>query len=357
MGLVIRQFRAEQGCNALVLGDPGTRSACVIDPRVDDVDLYEEFLALRGLKAAYVIDTHTHADHYSGSHLVASHLGARVAMSEATRSARAALRLRDGETIELGPSLGLRVLATPGHTPDSVSLVATSGAETLVLTGDTLFIGGSGRTDFPGASPESQYDSIYKRLAALEGSTWVIPGHDYSGLLLSTIAEEKKTNPHWLFKSREEFVRAKNAEALECGAIVQTIVDFNLSATPPSRPRGGAHTACATVAAVGPETARRTAAEVQDAISAAPGGTLVVDVREPDEFASSRLAGSVNIPLSEIFLHQTELRKAKSVVFLCEMGPRSQMAARTMARLGVADVADLQGGIRAWIAAGFPLER
>ncbi|MBI3543373.1 MAG: MBL fold metallo-hydrolase [Deltaproteobacteria bacterium] len=178
MNLVFRQIRAEGGCNSFILGDRASGTACLIDPRADHQETYEAYLAEQKLKATLVIDTHTHADHYSGSHLVAENFGARIAMGSSTQSARADIRLVDGQELEIGGELALRALATPGHTPDSVSLVLEGAWGRAAFTGDTLFIGGSGRTDFPGADASAQYDSIHSRLGALGDATWVLPAHD-----------------------------------------------------------------------------------------------------------------------------------------------------------------------------------
>jgi glyoxylase-like metal-dependent hydrolase (beta-lactamase superfamily II) len=213
MSLIFKQFRSEGGCMSFVLGAEG--KVCLIDPRADEIDNYENFLRARGYALTLVIDTHTHADHYSATHLVAKRFGVPIAMGTATRSARAQLRLKDGEVVEAAPGLGLRVLETPGHTPDSVSLLAEiSEGQSLVFTGDTLFAGGSGRTDFPGANAALHYDSIHTKLGALGDETMVLPGHDYSSLLLTTIGHERRSNPHWLIPSRDEFVRLKAAEVL-----------------------------------------------------------------------------------------------------------------------------------------------
>lgn len=358
--LIFKHFCAEGGCNSFILGDAHSKKVCVIDPRADEMHQYEAFLTEKGLSVALVLDTHTHADHYSGTHLVAQQFGAPIAMSAATQSARASLRLNDGQIVDVGDRLGLAVIATPGHTPDSLSFVVSHDWGSAVFTGDTLLIGGSGRTDFPGADAAKQYESIYQRLGALDAATWVLPGHDYSGLLFSTIAHEKNTNPHWLFKTPEEFVRAKEDEILASGGILKQIVDFNLNAKPLTRPRSGAHTMCSTscvdTGLVGsrllPDSFRQL---LEDASNSKD--SLFIDVREPQEFKQRRVLGLCNIPLSELLLHWDELRSAKHVYFFCQEGKRSLVAAQSLSHLGLKNVSDLHGGLLAWIAAGYPVER
>ena len=357
--LTFKQFHSENGCNSFLLADLASKSACVIDPRVDELDLLEAYVAAHGLKVELVLDTHTHADHFSGTHLVGERFAAPIAMAQSTKSARAAILLKDDQEIGVGSSFGLKALATPGHTPDSMCFLLSGAWGGAVFTGDTLFIGGSGRTDFPQADPREQYNSIYRRLGALEGRTWVLPGHDYSGLLFSTIEHEKRTNPHWAFKGADDFVQMKQAEMLESSGILQSIVDFNLNAKPLNRPRGGAHTMCATVCSDSREpVARKTVQELQTLLSAqASPGALFIDVRETDEFARSRLPGMINIPLGQLVFHWDELKKASNVYFFCQRGNRSLFALKTAHRLGLSNALDIEGGILAWIAAGFPVNR
>ena len=355
--LIFKQFRSENGCNSFLVADLAAKSACIIDPRVDELDLLEAYVGAHSLSVDLVLDTHTHADHFSGTHLVAERFQAPIAMAHTTQSARAGILLRDGQEIGVGSSFGIKALATPGHTPDSMCFLLGGSWGGVVFTGDTLFIGGSGRTDFPQADAREQYNSIYKRLGSLDGKTWVLPGHDYSGLLFSTIEHEKRANPHWAFKSADDFVRMKEAEALESSGILQSIVDFNLNAKPLNRPRGGAHTMCATVCAETREPVSRKTVQELQTLLAEQTGALFVDVRETDEFARSRIEGMVNIPLGQLFFHWEELKKAQNVYFFCQRGNRSLFALQTARRLGFSNVQDIEGGILAWIAAGLPVSR
>lgn len=359
MDVIFKIIRAEGGCNAFIIADAGSRKACIIDPRADQQDLYEEFLGSRKLTAAFVIDSHTHADHYSGSHLVARNLGARIAMSVSTASARADFKLTDKQVIELGSSLAIEVLATPGHTPDSISLVAKGAWGQAAFTGDTLFIGGSGRTDFPGADAGAQYDSLHGKLGMLNDQTWIFPGHDYSDLLFSNIGHEKRTNPHLLITSRDEFIRMKDAEALESGVALPQVITFNLSASPRSFPRSGVQTMCATACAK-PATplARKSPTEWRELMGGSGDrSSLFIDIREPEEFARGHVEGMRNLPMSELPLHWNELISADKVYISCDRGLRSRYVADTLNRLGMTNVADLEGGYIAWVTAGLPVKK
>lgn len=358
MDFLVKLFRADGGCNSYLLADLVTRRACVVDPRIDEIDLIEAYLAANKLRLELAIDTHTHADHFSATHLAAEKLGAAVAMSVHTGSGRAAVKFDDGHELEVGGNLAVKTMLTPGHTPDSASIVVSGKWGQLVLTGDTLFIGGSGRTDFPGANAGEQFDSIHNRLGALDARTWVLPGHDYSGLLFSTIAKEKRDNPHLQISDREEFIRMKDAEALDAGCVLQNIVQFNLSPKPAQRPRGGAHAACATVCSDFPDSVKRTTVqELRELLVDSRNSALFVDVREPEEFEKSRIDGMVNIPLSQLFVHWQELQNAPQVYFFCQRGNRSLLALKTARRLGLSNASDVEGGILAWNMAGFQVVR
>lgn len=358
MDLLIKLFRGEGGCNSYLLADSATRKACLVDPRVDEIDLIEDYLAANKLKLELAIDTHTHADHYSATHLVAERFDAAVAMSAHTGCQRAGVKFDHGHELEVGGNLSIKTLLTPGHTPDSASIVVHGKWGKLALTGDTLFIGGSGRTDFPGANPGEQFDSIHDRIGALDPCTWVLPGHDYSGLLFSTIEKEKRANPHMLIADRGEFIRMKEAEALDAGCVLENIVQFNLSSRPALKPRGGAHAVCATVCSGSLETIKRTTVlELRELLAVSRNTALFVDVREPEEFEKSRIEGMVNIPMSQLFMHWQELQNAKQVYLFCQRGNRSLLALKTAQRLGLKNASDIEGGILAWNMAGYEVTR
>lgn len=172
-----------------LLWDQKTRAAVIIDP-VDtqcarDLDLIKQF----DLTLDYILDTHVHGDHITAAaQLKAVHPGARYGMSATAKVQNQDLPLQEGEKISFGTQT-LTVIATPGHTDTCLSF----HCQNYVFTGDTLLIGGCGRTDFQGGNPETLFDSIQK-LYQLQGDTIVYPGHDYRGLTRSTIAWEKRFN-------------------------------------------------------------------------------------------------------------------------------------------------------------------
>lgn len=211
----------ETGCAAYLFGC-GTLGKCaVVDAHEEDVDAYLDFAKQKGMQITHVIDTHVHADHRSGGPLLARTAGAKYCLHEAANVSLSFHPLRDAEVIELG-NTHIKVLHTPGHTPESVCLLVTDlrrgDAPWFVLTGDTLFVGAVGRPDLPGHARENAselYTSIHEKVLTLPGDLEIFPAHfsgsvcgaGMSGKPSSTIAFEKRHNP-MLALDRAAFVEA-----------------------------------------------------------------------------------------------------------------------------------------------------
>jgi glyoxylase-like metal-dependent hydrolase (beta-lactamase superfamily II) len=209
------------GCAAYLFGCGTVGRCAVVDPRADDVETYVAFARDKKMQITQVIDTHVHADHRSGGVALAKATGSAYRLHETADVRLPFTPMRDGEEIELG-NTRVRVVHTPGHSPESVSLVVTDlkrGTEPgFVLTGDTLFVGAVGRPDLPGQARENAerlYRSVHERLLTLPDDLEVYPGH-FSGSLCgaglsgkpsSTIAFERRWNP-MLSAPREAFVTA-----------------------------------------------------------------------------------------------------------------------------------------------------
>jgi hydroxyacylglutathione hydrolase len=211
----------ETGCAAYLFGCGGEGVCAVVDAHERDVDAYTAFAASKGMRITHVIDTHVHADHRSGGLALAEKVGARYCLHESADVALPFEPLKDGDDIALG-NTRLKVLHTPGHTPESICLVVSDlrrGTEPwFVLTGDTLFVGAVGRPDLPGRARENAgqlHDSIHAKLLTLPDALEVYPGHfagsacgaGMSGKPSSTIAFERRWNT-LLSRTRDEFVEA-----------------------------------------------------------------------------------------------------------------------------------------------------
>jgi len=218
--MIFRPFyRFDTGCAAYLLGCGGHGKCAVVDPHERSVDAYLAFAASKGMRITHVIDTHVHADHPSGGAELARKADAAYFLHESANVGLDFEPLCDGQLITLG-NVRLSVLHTPGHTPESISLLVTDlrrGDEPwFVLTGDTLFVGAVGRPDLGRRAREHAgdlHDSIHERLLTLPDELEVYPAHfsgsicgvGLSGKPSSTIGFEKRWNP-LLSRSRDEFV-------------------------------------------------------------------------------------------------------------------------------------------------------
>ena len=185
-----------------ILADPVTRDAVMIDAVDSQFDAYSALLDRERLKLRYVLETHTHADHITAAGRLSRSTGAKSAAPLPCGITVADLQLGHGALLGFGGET-IRALHTPGHTSGSMSYAWRDG----VFTGDTLLIGGCGRTDFQSGDAGALYDSITQTLFALPDATVVYPGHDYNGRTSSTIGAEKRANKRVAGRSREEFVR------------------------------------------------------------------------------------------------------------------------------------------------------
>ncbi|MDH5671080.1 MAG: MBL fold metallo-hydrolase [Myxococcales bacterium] len=226
----------DSGCAAYLFGCGGLGKCAVVDAHHHDIDAYVAFAEAKGMAITHVLDTHVHADHRSGGRALAERVGARYCLHESADVAFAFDPLAEGDELEVG-NTRLKVLHTPGHTPESMSLVVTDlrrGKEPwFVLTGDSLFVGAVGRPDLPGNALENAaqlYDSIHHKLLPLGDGVEVYPAH-FSGSLCgagmsgkpsSTIAFEKRHNP-MLGLSRERFIEVASEVPQKPDAMAQIL--------------------------------------------------------------------------------------------------------------------------------------
>ena len=325
--LTLDTFRAERdGCLAYLVVDEASRAGLVIDPRLDQVDEILATVTARGTRLVYVLDTHTHADHLSGVRRLAERAGATVLAHAASKTKwGGARRVRGQTTFELGTKT-VRVIDAPGHTPDSFALLVDGN----LFTGDALFAGGAGRTDFMGGSASDLFDTL-RAFEALPEDTVVHPGHDYVGRPVTTIAEEKAHNPLLREHDRSGLV-ARLAGTAPSPANMAAILRHNLGEVeaPTIAPR-----------------------ELQ-ALREQASGPFVLDVRSALEFEAEQIEGAHLVPLDELERRLDDVPDQGEVVVVCRTGIRATLAAETLAR-GGRQAKVLEGGMIAWRRAGLPM--
>jgi glyoxylase-like metal-dependent hydrolase (beta-lactamase superfamily II) len=199
--MFLRQlFDPETSTYTYLVANELTKAAALIDPVLEQHERDLKLIAELGFHLELVLDTHVHADHITAANVLREKTGAKTVQS--SRGAPCAdVPVGHGDVVRLG-DVAIHVLATPGHTDDSLSYLVDGH----VFTGDTLLIRGTGRSDFQNGDASALFDSITRVLFALPDETVVLPGHDYRGLTQSTIGEEKRLNPRVAGKSRDEMV-------------------------------------------------------------------------------------------------------------------------------------------------------
>lgn len=332
------------GCCSYIVACGETCAGVVVDAELSQIDRTLAFLSKAGVRVHYVVDTHTHADHFTASLELARRLDVPRVMHRDSVAPDVDVRLDDGETLIAG-KLRIRAITTPGHTEDSMSLVLPD----RVLTGDTLLRGATGRTDLPTGNPDQLYDSLFGKLLLLDDALAVYPGHNYKNLPVTTIGEEKASNPRLQKKDRAAFV--EQMRALNLG-----MPDHLTEALRTNRTGGK------TVAQLLDEAARRIAfvsmEELHERVTAGAPDLLVLDIRERDAYDAGHIPGAKHVPRGQLELRIDQVLPDPTVrvVTCCEFGKISTLAADTLHTMGYVRAVALDGGIKAWREAGYPLE-
>ncbi|HEX6837754.1 MAG TPA: MBL fold metallo-hydrolase [Polyangia bacterium] len=225
MALIFEQlFDPESSTFTYLVGDDEAKVAALIDPVAEQVERDLARVAAHGLRLVHTIETHVHADHVTSGAAMTERTGSKPVVHRKSPVTCDAVRLGHGDQLRLG-ALVFDVLETPGHTPESISLVLGD----RVFTGDALLIGAVGRTDFQGGDAGALFDAIHAQLFTLPDGTRVFPAHDYKGRTSTTIGEEKRGNARIAGKSRDEFIALMNGLGLPPPKKLDVALEANLA--------------------------------------------------------------------------------------------------------------------------------
>ena len=330
--------------------------AAVVDPQ-RDVDIYIEAAQKRGLTIRYIFETHLHADFVSGHKELAARTGANIYIGKAAQAGFPHVGVSDGSQVSVG-RVRVNVLATPGHTLESVCLLLTDKEKSpqpwAVLTGDTLFIGDVGRPDLSKTYTPPQlagmlYDSLHQKLMTLPDAVLVYPAHGAGSLCgrnmraerSSTIGTERLTNYALQICDREDFIHQMTAN-------LPARPDYFLEDAAINRSGATPLTELPALKPVSP-------AKLKEMLDR---GAIALDVRPTDQFATGHVPGSICIALSGQFASWAGavLGLSSRPVLIAETREQIAEARMRLARVGIEDLSGyLEGGVEAWQRAGFEL--
>ena len=355
---VFRQlFDAASSTYTYLLGDSAADcpfgEAVLIDPVFENAQRDMALLRELGLRLVATLDTHVHADHVTAAWLLKQRCGSRIVLSEAAGAAHVDQALRDGDRISFGQR-HLTARATPGHTNGCLTFVLDD--ERMAFTGDSLLIRGCGRTDFQQGSPAQLFNSVQAQIMSLPDACLLYPAHDYRGVTVTSVLEEKRYNPRLGRDANEaDFSGYMNHLGLPHPKLMDIAVPANLRC---GQPEGGNLPVDTpawapltfTFGGVWEIEPMNLFAHLQE--------VQVIDVREAHEFtdAAGHLRGARLLPLSQLIARIGELDISRPVVAVCRSGTRSAQATVLLKKAGFNQVANMAGGMLRWQAESLPVE-
>ena len=351
--LIFRQlFDPPSSTYTYLLGDGEARDALLIDPVFEQSRRDAALLHELGLHLVATLETHVHADHVTGAWLLKQMLGSQIAVSAKAGAVGADRYLQHGDRVAFG-ARHLEARSTPGHTSGCMTYVLDD--RTMAFTGDCLLIRGSGRTDFQQGDPHVMFRSVHEQILSLPDECLLYPAHDYRGLTVTSVGEEKRYNPRLGGDiGEEDFTGYMNNLGLPHPKQIAVAVPANLKCGRPDHD---------IIPAADPEWAPLTFTfagiwEIQPhALHELKEPVQVIDVRQPDEYtgALGHIADAKLIPLGELGQRVQEIDRARPVVLVCRSGARSGQATVILQRAGFERVANMTGGMLRWRSEGHPV--
>ena len=351
--LIFRQLIDQQSSTyTYLLADDKSREAVLIDPVFEQVNRDAALLKELKLILVFVLDTHCHADHVTGAWLLRQRTGAQIAISKHAGVENADRYLQHGEHIRFGKRF-LIVHETPGHTSGCLTYVLDD--ESKAFTGDCLLIRGCGRTDFQHGEARKMYQSIHSEIFTLPDETLLYPAHDYRGLTVTSVTEEKNYNPRLGGKlSATDFDGYMRNLNLPHPKQIDIAVPANLKSGKPAQEvasQQGEQWAPLNYTFAGfveiePQVLEERLQQLQ-----------IIDVRAPEEYHGQlgHIPNARLIPLDQLSQRAQEIENDKPVVTVCRAGGRSAQATVILQKAGFTKVANLAGGMLRWRAEGHPV--
>ncbi|MFM7651694.1 MAG: rhodanese-like domain-containing protein [Vulcanococcus sp.] len=348
--LLFRQlFDADTGTFTYLLADVASRQGVLIDPVFEqhsrDLSLIQEL----GITLVASLDTHAHADHVTGSWLMHEATGCAIGLAAAAGAENVTLQLHHGDALPFGHRQ-LEVRSTPGHTDGCLTFVLDD--RSLAFTGDALLVRGCGRCDFQQGDAHTLWRSITEQILSLPESCLLYPGHDYTGRMVSSVAEERAFNARLGGAASErDFVGFMQNMKLPHPKQIAVALPGNLRSGKPREPLARPSWAPVIRSYAGlPELPAAWLAAHRNAVT-------ILDVRSREELEGpdGYISGSLAIPLPELEQRLAEIPTERPVVVVCHAGSRSALATQQLLKAGLSEVANLRGGLSRWADEGYPL--
>ncbi len=356
--LIFRQlFDPTSSTYTYLLGDRTSAAGVLIDPVFEHASRDAALIEELGLHVLWTLDTHTHADHVTGAWLLKLRLGSHIGVGANSGVQGADRYLAHGDRIGFGER-HLDVRAAPGHTAGCLVFVLDD--RSMAFTGDCLLVRGSGRTDFQEGDARTLFRSVHEQVFSLPPDCLLYPAHDYRGITVTSVAEERRFNPRLCAAvAEDDFVAYMAHLNLPHPKQLDVAVPANLvcgrpadDAIPPLTPTWAPVTATfAGICEIQPHA-------LEETLAARAGELLVLDVREPDEFDGplGHIRSARLIPLGQLEKRAAELERTRPVVVVCRSGARSAQATALLQRHGFPKVANLAGGMMRWRTEGLGVE-
>ncbi len=343
-------------CKAYAIRPRDSSSVIIVDPQLDHLDYYTDYIAQEKLDLKFIIDTHTHADHLSAGAALKEKYGAELIMGEKAPAKCVTHRVKDNDQL-LFEGIPIKFLETPGHTADSISVILPNE----ILTGDALFLdeGGAGRDDLPGGDSVDHWETLVK-LKNLPEELIVYPAHDYRGRIPSSLGKQKLTNPFFKIDTKENFIEFLEDLILGPADWMNGILkaNYNCSQDPKAAWVPLDSPSCEVMGTLDPDLEKLDVSGIstqqleEQLHSHSPKSFILIDVRSKKELSGKLgiISEATQIALSSIMNDVSQLNqfKGKQIITICGSGKRAKIAAKMIKKSGFPDPWYVEGGIKKW---------